>query len=139
MWCCTVSIQKVAVIWTALALALGALVPVPPVPSRKAMLAVPPPSSGLAGVVETLKTMVLVMCLSTLALRSTVFGSSSMAWVMVPAATNLVRSCGIRGVSLLAASCAMNLILFPPPMGNGVMSTAGMVGGPATVMVGIPP
>lgn len=62
--CSTVSIQKVAVIWTASALAAGPEefpgVP-PPVPSKKAMLAVPPPNSGLGGFVETVKTIVLVI------------------------------------------------------------------------------
>lgn len=80
------------------ALALG---PAPAeAPSRKAMLAVPPPNSGAVGAVATVKTVVLAMVNPWLALRSTVFGSVNIAWVMVPAAMNLVRSCGSLGVAL---------------------------------------
>jgi hypothetical protein len=46
------------------------------------------------------KKIVLVMVFPALALRNTVFGSVSMAWVIVPAAMNLVRSCGSLGVTL---------------------------------------
>src|SRR5271155_1491448 len=46
--CCTVSIQNVAVIWTALAFGPGC--GPAEVPSRKAILAVPPPNSGALGV-----------------------------------------------------------------------------------------
>jgi len=55
--CSTVSIQNVAVIWTASALGVvtGGL------PSKKAILSVPPPNSGGGGEVETVKTIVFVM------------------------------------------------------------------------------
>ena len=101
------------------------------------MLAVPPPSSGAVGLVETVKTVVLVMVCPLMAARSTVLGSVSMAWVMVPAAMNLPRSCGSLGVSVLAAVWPMNgILLLGLPIANGVMSTAGMVGGPLTLEVG---
>lgn len=101
------------------------------------MLAVPPPTSGAVGAVETVKRVVLVMVWPLRALRRTVLGSVSMAWVMVPAVMNLLRSCGSRGVSVLEAVWLMNGILpLGLPMMNGVMSTAGMVGAPLTLEVG---
>ena len=134
MLCCTSSTQNVADIWTALAFG-PEFVPAE-VPWRKAMLAVPPPNSGVVGIVETVKTVVLVIVFPSLALRNTVFGSVSMAWVIVPAAINLVRSCGSLGVSVADAVWLANGILLLVPITNGVMSTAGMVGGPATLVVG---
>lgn len=88
--CSTVSIQNVALICTALALGpvCGPLAP----PCRNAMFAVPPPSSGAWGVVDTVKTIVLVMTWPLIALRSTVFGSVRMSCVIVPAAMNFVKS-----------------------------------------------
>lgn len=101
------------------------------------MLAVPPPNSGLVGVVETVKKVVLVMVFPSLALRNTVFGSVSVAWVIVPAAMNLVRSCGSLGVSVADAVWLRNVILLlGVPITNGVMSTGGMVGGPTMLEVG---
>ena len=132
--CCTVSIQNVADIWTALA--FGPEFGPAAVPSRKAILAVPPPNSGDVGVVETVKTIVLVMVFPTLALRKMVFGSVNIAWVIVPAAMNLVRSCGNLGVSLLDAVWLVKVIFVLVPITNGVMSTAGMFGGPAILVVG---
>ena len=58
------------------------------------MFAVPPPSSGAVGIVEILIVVVLLMVFPLLASRSTWFGSSRMAWVIVPALMNVVRSCG---------------------------------------------
>ena len=103
------------------------------------MLAVPPPNSGAEGTVDTVKTVVLVMVFPLLALRNTVFGSVRMAWVIVPAAMNLVRSCGSRGVFVADAFWAANGILLLVPITVGVMSTAGMVGGPAMLEVGARP
>ncbi len=60
-----------------------------------------------------------------------------MAWVMVPAAMNLPRSCGSRAVSVAdAVWLAKGILWLGPPMTNGVMSTAGMIGGPAKLEVG---
>ena len=67
------------------------------------MLSVPPPNSGAAGDVETVKTNVSTMFCPAIACRRIVFGSSRIAWVIVPAAMNLERSCGMRGVLVLAA------------------------------------
>ena len=131
--CCTSSIQNVADIWAAFALALVAWAS----PWRKAMLAVPPPTSGAVGFVETVKTVVLVMVFPLLAVRNTLFGSSRMAWVMVPSAMNLLRSCGSLGVSVADAFWLANgTLLLRLPITNGVMSTLGMVGGPAMLEVG---
>lgn len=93
------------------------------------MLAVPPTNSGAVGVV-------LVMFFPLLALRNTVFGSSRMAWAMVPAAMNFPRSCGSLAVLVFDASWLANRILLLVPITNGVMSTAGIVGGPAIPEVG---
>jgi hypothetical protein len=142
MLCCTVSIQNVAITWTALA--FGPFPgPVPEAvadagaPCKKAILAVPPPSSGVVGFVETLKTMVLVMVFPMLASRNTVFGSVKMACVMVPSAINLLRSCGSRGVLALdAVWLAKVIVSLGLPIKNGVISTAFMVGGPAMLVVG---
>ncbi len=67
-------------------------------------------------------------------LRSRVLGSSSMACVIVPAATKDVRSCGIRAVSFLVTSWLGNLIFWVgSAIGEGVMSTGLMSGLPFTV------
>lgn len=107
MVCCTVSIQKVAYIWTASAFGPvpvtavarpGTSPPVIPpkrpplrppvnidvnlaaVPFKKAMFVVPPPWSEEVGdEVETVKEIVLVIVFPWLASRSTVLGSVSMA------------------------------------------------------------
>jgi len=86
--CSTVSIQNVAVILTALALGLVELGS----PSKKAILSVPPPNTGDRGEVDTVKVIVSVIVLPSKASRRTVFGSFNMAWVIVPAAMNFVRS-----------------------------------------------
>src|SRR5580658_6161931 len=132
--CSTVSIQNVAFMLNASA--LGAVTA--GLPSRKAILAVPPPNSGAAGAVETVKTIVLVMVWPAMASRRTVFGSVKIAWVIVPAAMNLVRSWGIRGVSVFAAVWLMKVMNSGGllPMMKGVMLTAGMVGGPLMEVVG---
>lgn len=72
------------------------------------MLAVPPPAPETVGMVETVKTIVLVIFCPTTSLRSLVFGSFSRSCVMVPSAMNLVRSCGSRGVSVRVAVRALN-------------------------------
>ena len=106
-------------------------------PSKKAMLAMPPPVSGEVGMVETVKVVVLVMVLPALAARRTVLGSSSMACVMLPVAMNLLRSWGRRGVSVREAVWLANgIFLLGLSMTKGVMSTFGMVGGPAVLEVG---
>ena len=124
-------IQNVAFIKAALALGPWAL------PRRKAMLSVPPPNSGLVGAVETVKVVELVMVLPLLSLRITVFGSFSIAWVMVPAAMNLLRSFGNLAVFELDAFWLANVAL---PLGgaikNGVISTAGIFGAPEELEVG---
>ena len=69
----TTSIQNTACIFTASAfgsLAVG-------LPSRKAMLPVPPPNSGAAGSVEMTMTVVDVMVCDAMWLRRSVLGSSS--------------------------------------------------------------
>ena len=101
------------------------------------MSAIPPPISGLAGTVETVKVVELVMVLPTLSLRNTVFGSVSMAWVMVFAAMNWLRSCGNLAVSEFDAFWLANVILvLGLPMTNGVMSTAGIFGALEELVVG---
>ena len=75
MVCCTVSIQKVASIFTALAFALAP----PALLSRNAMLEVPSSKPALIGSVDTVKTTVLVMVCPLMAFRRTVFGSSNIA------------------------------------------------------------
>ena len=71
-------------------------------PSRKAMLSVPPPNvKGAAGLVEMTMVVVDVMVCDAMWLRRNVLGSFSMACVIVPAAAKDVRSCGMRGVFLL--------------------------------------
>ena len=127
-------IQNVADIWTAFAFR-PELAPVD-APWRKAMLAVPPPSSGAVGVVETVKKDVLVIVFPSLALRSTVFGSVCMSRVIVPASMNLVRSCGSLGVLVADAFWLANGILLVVPIMKGVMSTAAIFGGPAKLVVG---
>src|SRR5271165_3609533 len=128
----TVSIQKIADICSAWAFGLVA----PACPSRKAMLSTPPPKEGGGGggggAVEMMMAIVFVIfCLLTI-WRSTVFGSSRMACVMVPAAMNLVRSCGILGVFGSVAVWLGNRILLAGfPVTNGVMSTGSITGGPA--------
>src|SRR5580704_15745116 len=72
---------------------------------------------------------VWVMCWPAMALRSTVFGSVSIAWVMVPAAMKGVRSCGMRAVPVAVAVWLGNGNRLAPAV--GVMSTDGIVGGPA--------
>jgi hypothetical protein len=86
--CSTVSIQNVAAIWTASALGLVAAAS----PSKKAILSVPPPNSGGKGKVETVKTIVSVIVSPAIASRRTVLGSFNIAWVIVPAAINFVKS-----------------------------------------------
>src|SRR5271165_632087 len=72
-----------------------------------------------------------------MATRKMVLGSSRIAWVIVPSAMNFVRSCGMRGVSVSAAVWALKRIGCEGlPIGNGVIETGGMVGGPAIVAVG---
>ena len=80
---------------------------------------------------ETVKVVELVMVLPVLSLRNTVFGSVSMAWVIVFAAMNLLRSCGNLAVSGFDAFWLANVILVPGlPITNGVISTAGIFGAP---------
>src|SRR5215472_7726027 len=108
MVCWTVSIQKkeaICGIWAFGSLMLW-------LPSRKAMSSVPPLNSGL---------------LTLVASPRTVFGSSRMAWVMVPFLMNRVRSCGIRAVFELLAVWLANRPML------GVMLTGGIEGGPLNV------
>lgn len=100
------------------------------------MLAVPPPSSGAVGAVDTVKMVVFVMVLPMLALRNTVLGSVSMSCVIVPAAMNLLRSCGNLGVFVADAVWLANLTLVLLPITKGVISTAAIVGGPEMLVVG---
>lgn len=72
--CDTSEIQNVASIWAASA--FGPVVDPVVAPTRKSMFAVPPPSWGAFGFVETWMVVVLLMDFPALALRSTVFGSS---------------------------------------------------------------
>jgi len=137
MVCCTVSIQKVALTFTALALAAAP----PELPSKKAILAVPSSNPAWIGSVDTVKTTVFVIVCPLIASRKKLLGSSKRAWVIVPAAMNLERSCGNRGVAVFDAVWAMNLMRFGGllPITNGVILTAGMVGGPAILPVGARP
>ena len=99
MVCCTVSIQKKELISTVCAFGRVAVW----LPRRKAMLSLPPPNSGLLGVVVTPRAVVERIFWWAVALRRTVFGSSRMAWVMDPFLMNLARFCGIRAVCLSLA------------------------------------
>src|SRR5579859_3283159 len=120
MTCWTVSIQNVAVICVVCAFGLAAVLS----PRRKAMLSVPPPKSGLAGLVAMEMTAVEVMVWPAMASRRIVLGSSRMAWVIVPSLMNGVRSWGIRRV---CGSLAFWLGNRPDV---GVMLTGGILGGP---------
>src|ERR1700689_1797889 len=91
----TVSIQNVADI--CVALAFGVAFPVGS-PSRKAMLSVPPPNSGAAGMGLMLIARNGVTFWWAMWLARIRLGLSRMSWVIVPAATKEVRSCGIRSV-----------------------------------------
>lgn len=105
------------------------------------MFAVPPPSWGAVGLVEILMVVVLLMVFPILALRRTVFGSSRMAWVIVPALMNGVRSCGSLSVFFKLAVWLGNgtgdggLLLIK----NGVIFATGILGGPGVVVVGAMP
>ena len=105
------------------------------------MFAVPPPSWGAVGLVEILMVLVLLMDFPILALRSMVFGSSRMAWVIVPAFMNVVRSCGSLRVFVRFAVWLGNgmngggLVL----IANGVILVAAIFGGPGVVVVGATP
>ena len=70
------------------------------------MLSVPPPKSGAAGAVEIEMPIVSSTVSPWLASRSTLFGSVSMAWVIVPRLMNDVRSCGIRGGAVIGCGLA---------------------------------
>src|ERR1700737_5022805 len=124
-------------------------------PSRNAILAGPPPKdggiaggglpasgppdSGEPGLVEMAITTVWVMFWFAIWFRNTVFGSSRIACVMVPAAMKGVRSCGMRGVVLSVAVWLLNLILFAGlPPGKGVMSTGSILGPPLTEAISMP-
>src|SRR5215469_15371308 len=95
----TVSIQNVASILRVWAFGCAGMAAA--LPSRKAMLSVPPPIRGAAGALEMEMTVVEVIVCDAMWLRRRVLGSVSIACVMVPAAIKEVRSCGIRAVFLL--------------------------------------
>lgn len=84
---------------------------------------------------------VFVMDFPLLALRSMVFGSSRMAWVIVPAFMNVVRSCGSLRVFVRFAvwlgnvTNAGGLVLIL----NGVIFATGILGGPGVEVVGATP
>ena len=105
------------------------------------MFAVPPPSWGAVGFVEIMMVVVLLIDFPILALRSTVFGSSRMAWVIVPVFMNGDRSCGSLRVFVRVAVWLGNvtgdggLLLIR----NGVILVGGIVGGPGVVAVGATP
>ncbi len=107
MVCSTVSIQKVADICNVCAFSTGfwGAVRAEALPSKNAMLSVPPPNRGELGFVEIDMTVVSVILCPLIALRSTMFGFCNMlcqvASVRPPAPA--VRFCGILGVSPLAA------------------------------------
>ena len=135
--CETSEIQNVASIWAACAFGPEG----DPVlaPTRKSMFAVPPPSWGALGLVEIWMVMVFVMDLPVLALRSTVFGSSRMAWVIVFSFMNGSRFCGSRRVFAVVAVWLGNLtnlrgLLL---MTNGVILSTWMLGGPEVVVLGV--
>src|SRR5712691_407163 len=79
----TVSIQKVAVI--RVVCAFGLLGGVFLSPSKNAMLSVPPPKIGATGLVAMDIAVVAMIFCPLMWLRRTVFGSSRMACVIVPA------------------------------------------------------
>lgn len=142
--CSTVSIQKTALIskaWAFGRLGSGSSLSFP---SRKAILSVPPPNSGLgglgflrpAGFVDIKMAIVeMIFCALTILLRIE-FGLSNMSCVIVPALMKGVRSCGIRAVPWLVAVWLGNFIgfvVFPgATVVNGVISTEFMIGGPST-------
>ena len=126
----TVSTQKVADISTALAfgaVAAGS-------PSRNAMSSVPPPNSGALGMVSIRMTVVAMMFWAAARFFRTMLGLSRMSCVIVPAAMKLVRSCGSRKVSVLAAVWLGNLMVaVGSPILKGVMSTGFICGPPLMV------
>src|SRR5882757_3221938 len=127
----TVSIQKVDSITTACALGEVAFAS----PSRKAMLPVPPPNSGGAGTVETVIAVLEVTLRPVRWVLSRLTGLFSIAWVIVPALMNGVRSCGIRAVPPAAAVWLGNGLpeLGAEPVAKGLMGTTGNVGLPLAV------
>src|ERR1700733_172332 len=134
MVCTTVSIQNVANISIVCAFWPGPLgfVMAASLPNKKGTLSALPPNSGAAGVVEIEMTVPPVMVNPSLCFRKTVFGSLRISWVMVPAETNGVRSCGMRVVVGSVTFCEGKLKV-PDGSGggagataaNGVMSTGG--------------
>ena len=93
------------------------------------MLAVPPPRLGTEGDVETVKVVVLVKSFPWFSLRNTVFGSVSMAWVIVPCWMNFVRSGGSLNLSEAdAVWLGKGCLLLGWPMKKGVMSTESIFG-----------
>src|SRR5260370_6411157 len=119
----TVSIQNIAV-----TNALCALGPAVGAPCKKAVLASPPPTTGVAGSVEMIRAMVCVIVCPAIAADRTELGLSTIAWVM-PA----VSAGGERKAVGVARSDSGNVnFLAAFPMRNGVMSTGTMIGGPAT-------
>ena len=84
---------------------------------------------------------VLLMDFPILALRSTVFGSCRMSWVIVPAVMNGVRSCGSLRVFVRFAVWLGNVTNFVGLLliTNGVISVGGILGAPGVVVVGATP
>src|ERR1700674_250591 len=99
------------------------------------MFGVPPPNIGAGCCVEMEMMVVEMMFCDAMWSRRTELGSSSIFCVIVPAAMKDVRSCGIRGVPLLAAIwLGKGTLPAGLPMKNGVMSTGGIVGFPLMVV-----
>src|ERR1035438_10094136 len=95
----TVSIQNVASIFVVWAFGVVAVA----LPSRKAMLSVPPPNRGEAGSLEMEMMVVDVMDCDAMWLRSRVLGLVSIACGRGAAVNEGGRVCGIRAVLASAA------------------------------------
>jgi hypothetical protein len=97
-------------------------------PCEKAVFERPPPTTGVAGSDEIIRTTVCVMFCPAIAADRTEFGLSTIACVM-PA----MSAGGDRNwVGVAKFDSGKGIFLAALPIAKGVMSTGLMVGGPAT-------
>jgi hypothetical protein len=104
-----------------------ALGPAAGAPCKNAVLARPPPTTGVAGSDEICSTTVPLIFCPAIAAMSTEFGLSTIACV-IP----VISAGGERKLDGFDRSDSENGIFFAVPMTNGVMSTLWICGGPAT-------